>query len=600
MKRLSRSLSGSLNQAKHAGRSRSHFMFHISEMSAVGGPLPMLDDCGGVKLRLWRNNKFYDTDEAELVSDGHVTWSGMFHVPCSLFNSGKTGKSYSAKVFNVSLLSKHGKRLREIARGEVDLSSFVVSAADAAAGSPISTLKLSPRADLKGGGPVALRWRVHAAAALEGVNEDDDDDELSRADSASTLASGTIVTAMEKQQSSMEQDLGGFEPALEPITSGMLAAIAQAAAPSEELERVTEGPEDEAGSTAPPTPNVPHVCGGVGLPPSPASSIASHLAIASVAASTAASAADDDSGRDAGVGGPRSSANSLGSAVTPSTDTAPPSPGLPPSPASPRASHPAAASVAASTAASAADDNSGRDAGMGGPPSSANSLGSAVTPSDPESLVASPVTSLSGQPSEASTVLHLGDDAKAVLPSGQGLAAAQGSSGDGGAAGGAASAAMTLRNTAPTPAPPIPAAPIKAGWLRKRAVSAPAMLKNWRLRYVVLTSNTSTIMWFKSEPTYAHWGYAPSASSSAHEKAQGQIHLGTCLSETSCAIMAEGPPRLIITAGRRELQLEAEDRVELEEWRNAVQACIEAECEKAGVQPANSVAPAPPKGCAIL
>ena len=246
MRRLSRAVS-------HAGRGRESYDFTISDISAAGGILANLYNCNGIIVQLWRNGKTHKTGEAMLVGDGDTAWEGEIRVPCTLYES-KGGKGLSSKFFNVSLLVRHGKKMREVARGEVDMAVFV---RDAAAATPLvvqaSTLVLEPRGDYKGAAKVTLRWTVTPNKAADAA----DDDAFSRADSTSTLASGTVVSELGTHAS--DQDLRGFEPALERINSergggasdsgafdsGALPAVAPPVSPGA-LSRVTEDTEPEA------------------------------------------------------------------------------------------------------------------------------------------------------------------------------------------------------------------------------------------------------------------------------------------------------------------------------------------------------------------
>ena len=100
MKRLSRMGS----QAKRAGRSKDSFTYHISDMSANGNLVTETVSTGLV-VRLWRNGKFFESS-ASAMTDDHVSWEdSALCVPCTLYAS-KTGKQYSDKFYNVSILAR--------------------------------------------------------------------------------------------------------------------------------------------------------------------------------------------------------------------------------------------------------------------------------------------------------------------------------------------------------------------------------------------------------------------------------------------------------------------------------------------------------------
>ena len=500
-------------RASHIGRSQSSFTFHVSSITAVGGPLPSLYNCNGLTLRLWRNNKFFNTNEAMIVGDGNASWSGALDVPATLYTS-KTNKVFSSKFFSVSLLARHGKRLREVARGEVDLASFVRDS-EAVTSPQASTLQLSPRGDQKSGSPVILRWQVRAAKTEAEGN--DDDDSYSRADSASTLASGTVVTAMSKVnthggESMAEQDLSGFEPTLEPIEStkelvGWDGPIAGAPA-HDTLNRVSEGIENEEEET-----RRESVGGGAG-----AGAPTGGDAVAAPASSSAAAVGSDGTG------------------VAVATAASEPRPPVESPPAPP-------------------------------PPSLKKGVDSAKA---------------AGAADASGVVVHLGDvGGGGVLATGSGLAVASS------VASAAASGRRADEGTASVGAL-LSAAPLKAGWLRKRAVSAPTMLKNWRLRYVVLSPRLRQVLWYKS------------ADSS---EPQGKLGLLDSEAAAEVAVSSSGPPRLTIRAGHRELLLEAEDQQTIEEWRQAVQAVLDsAQAEQpAASAPITDEAPkVAPSSCVLL
>eukprot|EP00322_Chrysochromulina_rotalis_P005505 CAMPEP_0115889286 /NCGR_PEP_ID=MMETSP0287-20121206/32747_1 /TAXON_ID=412157 /ORGANISM="Chrysochromulina rotalis, Strain UIO044" /LENGTH=491 /DNA_ID=CAMNT_0003346001 /DNA_START=14 /DNA_END=1489 /DNA_ORIENTATION=- len=205
MKRLSRT-------AGHLGKKKDSFTLHITGITAVGGPLPNLYNCNGITLQLWRHGKFFKTTEAMLVGDGNASWSDTFDVPCTLYH-GKPGKGYASKVFHVSLLARHGKRLREVARGEVDIRKYTVGP-DATPRAQTVALELQCKGDTKAGSPVILRWHVEPEKTGDAMGGDDQSDDMSRADSVSTLASATVVGASEG-----DQDLHGFEPAISSIST---------------------------------------------------------------------------------------------------------------------------------------------------------------------------------------------------------------------------------------------------------------------------------------------------------------------------------------------------------------------------------------------
>merc|ERR1740130_91053 len=135
--------------AKRVGRSKRTFSFQIAQLEANGNPGP---GCTGMKVRLWRHDKRYETEElsanglAGIASAYRVAWSETFSMKATLFES-KTGKTFSDKIFQVSLFGRFGNRLTEVARGELNLSRLAVSSEGADAGaSNTQSLLLQPRA----------------------------------------------------------------------------------------------------------------------------------------------------------------------------------------------------------------------------------------------------------------------------------------------------------------------------------------------------------------------------------------------------------------------------------------------------------------------
>jgi hypothetical protein len=208
-----RSISRKVEQARHAGLPREALTFHLSEIVALdvasfGGPLHNVRD-GRVSLRVWRYNKQHSAGETRPLGC-HAAWASL-SVPCTLLCSKTAERPFLAKWFNVSLMVREGNRVREAARGEVDLSTFVPDRDAAAAASPQpALLQLAPRGALKAkhGQPVVLQCLVQPSRGAEHIS-DEDDDTYSRADSSSTLATATASNPLPAE--ALEQDLRGFD-----------------------------------------------------------------------------------------------------------------------------------------------------------------------------------------------------------------------------------------------------------------------------------------------------------------------------------------------------------------------------------------------------
>ena len=170
-----------LKRLAQVGRSHDSFTFNIIGLTVDSGPLANLYN-SPITLRVWRNLKFYSTEEVMVARDGHATWPSALQVPCTLYQS-KQGKVYSSKYFSVSLLARDGNRLREIARDEVDFAVFMRRDAAMASLPQASTLHLAPRGGKRGSSPIVLRWQVSAVRRDTAVGEaDTDSDDVSRAD----------------------------------------------------------------------------------------------------------------------------------------------------------------------------------------------------------------------------------------------------------------------------------------------------------------------------------------------------------------------------------------------------------------------------------
>ena len=241
--------------ASHVGAVREAWIIELSDISCVC-PIGTLG-CEGLSLRLWRHKKSYSTAEAGVVAIDQksltstvdtivATWESALSVPCTLYSKG--GKRLP-KHFSISLLVRRGERLREAARGKLNL----VALAEGDKPSRLSTLHLEPRGVTRGGAPFHVRWHVAVVAsdakgAATADEEDESSEACSRASSASTLASGTVKSSASRlklfslrspaSRALPDQDLEGFEthlaaervrssrlvrtprrPALEPIDS---------------------------------------------------------------------------------------------------------------------------------------------------------------------------------------------------------------------------------------------------------------------------------------------------------------------------------------------------------------------------------------------
>lgn len=443
------------SQAKRAGRSTDSFTYHISDMSA-NGSLVTETVSTGLVVRLWRNGKFFESS-ASAMTDDHVSWEdSALCVPCTLYAS-KTGKQYSDKFYNVSILARQGKRVREVARGEVDMAAFARGAGGADTnGTQLGQVHLEARGETKKGtakASVVVTWRVRVETGAPNTGDSErDDDALSHPDSTSTLASGPL----EKKMSEFDQDLRGFEPSLAPIMSRKTGEEDD----DDEPGRVEEEPPIDA---APPIDEEP---------PAPPSGAPAECADLEPPADTS-DAAD----------------------VTPTID---------------------AGASAVDGAAPVVVDLV--DAGaLLGETGAAGRL-PVVPPAAPPAVSAPPEAPAPAASRRAST--------EEERPS-------------------AAEATRTA---------------LKVGWMLKNAVSAPTMLKNWRMRYLVLTP--TSILWYKTED----------ASSP-----QGQLALAGVGDDASVEVLPEDkekclPPRLCVRVGRKDLVLQAES---MEEWREAVQTVID-------------------------
>jgi len=497
-----------LKRLAQVGRSHDSFTFNITGLTVDSGPLANLYN-SPITLRVWRNLKFFSTEEVMVARDGHATWPSALQVPCTLYQS-KQGKVYSSKYFSVSLLAREGNRLREIARDEVDFAVFMRRDAAMASLPQASTLHLAPRGGKRGSSPIVLRWQVSAVRRDTAVGEaDTDSDDVSRADSSSTLASGTVVSmskaALQAGESALEQDLRGFDEERNPNEPGT------------DLLCISEGDESELSLRDAASPRAARAPDGAGAQPTGADST-----------SGASPPPPPLRGYDAWRQQPQQLQQ-------------PPQPQQPQQqPQRQQSAQPAAASRPA--------------AGNG----------------------------------ESSGVVNLGDVQGAVVQTRDGLAIAPSVA----AAAAAAAAAATRSMEAGVPGAVSGNVDLslllKAGWLRKRAVSAPTMLKNWRLRYVVLSPMLRAVLWYRTPES---------------PEPQGLLSLIDYPGETSCHVPPgpDGEPgtRLRIQTGRKELMLEGASADIIEEWRIAVQAMLDA----TGVdvaQPPTEDGSSTKGGCVIL
>ena len=206
--------------ASHVGKGKVGFEFTISGISAINGNTIFFYGPDALIVQVWRNSKIHKTDEIRHVDaigpDGRLDtcWPGKIQVPCTLF---KTSKGFSSKIFSVSLILRYDARLKEYARGELDLAEFVQDAEGTTAPTQASTLTLKPRGDFRSNhaaDAVVLRWTVRQETLATAV---EDDDAASHTDSSllseSTLASAAVIGG--QGTSTSEQDLRGFESALE-------------------------------------------------------------------------------------------------------------------------------------------------------------------------------------------------------------------------------------------------------------------------------------------------------------------------------------------------------------------------------------------------
>jgi hypothetical protein len=112
--------------------------------------------------------------------------------------------------------------------------------------------------------------------------------------------------------------------------------------------------------------------------------------------------------------------------------------------------------------------------------------------------------------------------------------------------------------------------------MRKQSVSAPAMFKNWRERYIVLSAATRDVQWYKTAdaPTpngrlaLDGGGRRPRVFTSKPQLRWSGASTGYAQLRTTKPVA-----KLHICVGERELVLEAEAK-EVDEWKKAVLAVI--------------------------
>ena len=508
-----------LKRLAQVGRSHDSFTFNITGLTVDSGPLANLYN-SPITLRVWRNQKFYSTEEVMVARDGHATWPSALQVPCTLYQS-KQGKVYSSKYFSVSLLAREGNRLREIARDEVDFAVFMRRDAAMASLPQASTLHLVPRSGKRGNSPIVLRWQVSVVRRDTAAGEaDNDSDDVSRADSSSTLASGTVVTmskvALQAGESALEQDLRGFDDERNQDEPGT------------DLLCISEGDESE-------------------------------LSLRDAASPRAARAPDG--------AGAQHGAQPTGAASTSGTSPSPlrvydawqqqqqPQPPQPQPPQQQQQQQPPQPQPQRQRQQSAQPATASRPAAGNG---------------------------------ESSGVVNLGDVQGAVVQTRDGLAVAPSVAAAAAAAATAATRSMEAGVPGAVPGNADLSLLLKAGWLRKRAVSAPTMLKNWRLRYVVLSPMLRAVLWYRTPESI---------------EPQGLLSLIDYPGETSCHVPPgpDGEPgtRIRIQTGRKELILEGASADIIEEWRIAVQAMLDATCSDIA-QPPTEDGSSTKGGCVIL
>jgi len=205
---------------------------HISSVAA-----DRLPTAEGYTVRLARHGKVHnlpwawpEPESGSRLGTWATAWAASIGIVCSLVER-KKGHSLDSKMYDVFVLGRFGKRLREIARGKLDMATLVQNSWTTAPQALTLTLEL--RGGFRGGEPVRLSMRVAVQEQQRWSDENESTASSTSSGSTSTLASGSIQTDSSTILAS-EQDLRGFRrpsdpratsidpfhPVLAPITSG--------------------------------------------------------------------------------------------------------------------------------------------------------------------------------------------------------------------------------------------------------------------------------------------------------------------------------------------------------------------------------------------
>ncbi|KAL1499749.1 hypothetical protein AB1Y20_012436 [Prymnesium parvum] len=197
--------------AKRIGRPTSKFQFTLTARSLTGLPLP--PKCSAIALQLSRGRGKTVTTEAVRTDTGSVSWNGAVLLINATLRQSHTGKGFSNKAYRVSLVGVFEKRLRELARTEINLSAF------AGATMPTShSLQLVAHKRLLGGvkSPPVLSLEVAALEISSADDANDDDDDTSSRCSEGSRATWRSYSVASSDGCEAEQDLHGFEPSRSP------------------------------------------------------------------------------------------------------------------------------------------------------------------------------------------------------------------------------------------------------------------------------------------------------------------------------------------------------------------------------------------------
>ena len=212
-----------LDAAKRIGRASAKYEFHFRADSLSGLPdIPAFQACKGLQLQLSRGQgKLHSTALVAAKQSGCVSWGGEVIPIHATLRASKMGKGnsklYSDKVFRISLIGVFDRRLRELARSEINLSLFTDASIPAS-----RSMQLVPKSPLLSALKLPLLLHFQIVSMEAGAGDDDSDiggSETTRTTggSGSTAAhSASVATG----SSVPEQDLAGFEPVRSAAAQG--------------------------------------------------------------------------------------------------------------------------------------------------------------------------------------------------------------------------------------------------------------------------------------------------------------------------------------------------------------------------------------------